>query len=301
MALFGKLVKYVVAKGMKLLPNFIGRTSAQAQADVVSEGFTLGNVTTTLSGEPIELANDGLVVEQIPAVTTPADYETPVDLTVRQFSFTPFGVFGFSPFSVFGFSPFNVFGFSPFNVFGFSPFRVFGFSPITYGSPTPYCIDEETPVLTKNGYMLAKDILVGDILITKTFEDMPILNHDELQKWFSNKDKTYKTLESKVIKIKESEVESTVIINEDKYKRFSTQEDVLVLRGDRLIFVISSELKSGDLIVKNPEESLNDGPLYQVRSIEIVKENRKVYDFVKEPFGLIVADSLLVYNAYPVD
>ena len=301
MALFGKLVKYVVAKGMKLLPNFIGRTSAQAQADVVSEGFTLGNVTTTLSGEPIELANDGLVVEQIPAVTTPADYETPVDLTVRQFSFTPFGVFGFSPFSVFGFSPFNVFGFSPFNVFGFSPFRVFGFSPITYGSPTPYCIDEETPVLTKNGYMLAKDILVGDILITKTFEDMPILNHDELQKWFSNKDKTYKTLESKVIKIKESEVESTVIINEDKYKRFSTQEDFLVLRGDRLIFVISSELKSGDLIVKNPEESLNDGPLYQVRSIEIVKENRKVYDFVKEPFGLIVADSLLVYNAYPVD
>ena len=293
MALFGKLVKYVVAKGMKLLPNFIGRTSAQAQADVVSEGFTLGNVTTTLSGEPIELANDGLVVEQIPAVTTPADYETPVDLTVRQFSFTPFGVFGFSPF--------NVFGFSPFNVFGFSPFRVFGFSPITYGSPTPYCIDEETPVLTKNGYMLAKDILVGDILITKTFEDMPILNHDELQKWISNKDKTYKTLESKVIKIKESEVESTVIINEDKYKRFSTQEDVLVLRGDRLIFVISSELKSGDLIVKNPEESLNDGPLYQVRSIEIVKENRKVYDFVKEPFGLIVADSLLVYNAYPVD
>ena len=27
MALFGKLVKYVVKKGMKLVPNFIGRTS----------------------------------------------------------------------------------------------------------------------------------------------------------------------------------------------------------------------------------------------------------------------------------
>jgi hypothetical protein len=46
---------------------------------------------------------------------------------------------------------------------------------------------------------------------------------------------------------------------------------------------------------------LIDGPLYQVRSIEIVKEDRKVYDFMREPFGLIVADSLLVYNAYPVD
>ena len=296
MALFGKLVKYVVAKGMKLLPNFIGRTSAQAQTDVVSEGFILGNVITSVSGEPAEFANDGLIVEQVPAVTTPADYETPVDLTVRQFTFTPFGVFGFSPFQVFGFSPFNVFGFSPFNVFGFSPFRVFGFSPTT-----PYCIDEETPVLTKDGYMLAKDISVGDILMTKTFGDMPILNHDALQEWSSDKDKTYNTVESKVTKINESEVEYTVIINDDKYKRFSTQEDVLVLRGDKLIFVISSELKSGDLIVKNPEESLNDGPLYQVRSIEIVKENRKVYDFVKEPFGLVVADSLLVYNAYPID
>ena len=296
MALFGKLVKYVVAKGMKLLPNFIGRTSAQAQEDVVSEGFILGNVITSVSGEPTEFANDGLIVEQVPAVTTPADYETPVDLTVRQFTFTPFGVFGFSPFQVFGFSPFNVFGFSPFNVFGFSPFRVFGFSPSTY-----FCIDEETPVLTKNGYMLARDISVGDILITKTFDDMPILNHNELQEWSSDKDKTYNTIESRVTKINESEVESTVIINGDKYKRFSIQEDVLVLREDKLIFVISSELKSGDLIVKNPEESLNDGPLYQVRSIEIVKENRKVYDFVKEPFGLMVADSLLVYNAYPID
>ena len=302
MALFGKLVKYVVAKGMKLLPNFIGRTSAQAQTDVVSEGFTLGNVTITLSGEPTELANDGLIVEQIPAVTTPADYETPVDLTVRQFSFTPFGVFGFSPFSVFGFSPFNVFGFSPFNVFGFSPFRVFGFSPTTYGgTPTPYCIDENTPVLTKEGYKLAKDIVVNDILMTKTFKDIPITNHDGLRLWSSENNKEYTTVESVVNNIKESKVSDTVLVNGDKYKRFSTQEDILVVRENKLMFVISSQLESGDLIVKNPEESLIDGPLYQVRSIEIVKEDRKVYDFMREPFGLIVADSLLVYNAYPVD
>jgi hypothetical protein len=297
MALFGKLVKYVVAKGMKLLPNFIGRTSAQAQTDVVSEGFTLGNVTITLSGEPTELANDGKVVGQTPAVTTPADYDAPVDLTVRQFSFTPFNVFGFSPFHVFGFSPIQ-----PFSVFGFSPFRVFGFSPISYGfTPSPYCIDEDTPVLTKEGYKLAKDIVVGDILITKTFKDIPITNHDGLRLWSSENNKEYTTVESVVNNIKESEVSDTVLINGDKYKRFSTQEDIFIVRENKLMFVISSQLKSGDLIVKNPEESLIDGPLYEVRYIEIVKENRKVYDFMREPFGLIVADSLLVYNAYPVD
>lgn len=296
MALFGKLVKYVVAKGMKLLPNFIGRTSAQAQADVVSEGFTLGNVTTTLSGEPTELANDGKVVEQIPAVTTPADYETPVDLTVRQFSFTPFGVFGFSPFQVFGFSPFNVFGFSPFNVFGFSPFRVFGFSPTYFG----LCIDQETPVLTKQGYVLAKDVVAGDILITKTFKDIPMTANDNLRTWSSENNKEYVTQESIVKIAQEGEESTTVLINGDKYKRFSTTEEFLVIRDNKLIFVISSELKNKDLIVKNADENVEDGLFYEVRSIQIIEEVRKVYQYKVEPFGLIVADSLLINNSYPI-
>jgi hypothetical protein len=303
-ALFGKLVKYVVKKGMKLVPNFIGRTSAQAQLDVVSEGFALGNVVTTVSGEPAELANDGLVVEQIPAVTTPADYEAPVDLTVRQFSFTPFGVFGFSPFNVFGFSPFNVFGFSPFNVFGFSPFRVFGFSPAPYTfnfTPATYCIDENTPVLTKEGYKLAKDIVVEDILITKTFEDLPITNHEGLRSWSSNLQKEYQVVESKVTKIKKTNVTETIVINDDQYKRFSTQEDVLIIRENNLMFCIASELQINDQIVKSPNETIGDQKTCIVYKIETIQEDRYVYDFMREPFGLIVADSLLVYNAYPVD
>jgi len=296
MALFGKLVKYVVAKGMKLLPNFIGRTSAQAQEDIITEGFTLGNVITSVSGEEAEAANDGKVVEQIPAVTTPADYETPVDLTVRQFTFTPFGVFGFSPFQVFGFSPFNVFGFSPFNVFGFSPFNVFGFSPTYFG----LCIDQETPVLTKQGYALAKDIVVGDILITKTFKDIPMTANDNLRTWSSENNKEYVTQESTVKIAQEGEVSTTVVINGDKYKRFSTTEEVLVVRDSKLIFVTSSELKSKDLIVKNADENVADGLFYEVRSIEVIEEVRKVYQYKVEPFGLIIADSLLINNSYPI-
>lgn len=297
--MFGKLVKYVVKKGMKLLPNFIGKTSAQAQTDVVSEGFVVGNVVTSVSGEPSELANDGLIVQQDPAVTTPADYETPVDLTVRQFSFTPFGVFGFSPFGVFGFSPFNVFGFSPFNVFGFSPFRVFGFSPTTSYTPSPYCIDQDTPVLTKNGYVLAKDIKIGDILITKVFEGMPLTNHDGLRNWSYELVENFKTIESEVKSIKITDVSETITINNDKFKRFSTQEDMLVIRDNKLVFVVSSELKSGDKIIKDIDESTT--PYCNVETIEIIKEERKVYDFTREPFGLVVADSLFVYGAYPVD
>jgi hypothetical protein len=301
MALFGKLVKYVVKKGMKLVPNFIGRTSAQAQEDLVAEGFTLGNVTTTVSGEPTELANDGLIVEQVPAVTTPADYEAPVDLTVRQFSFTPFGVFGFSPFNVFGFSPFNVFGFSPFNVFGFSPFRVFGFSPTVSYTPSPYCIDESTPVLTKEGYKLAKDIVVNDILMTKTFDGLPITNHEGLKSWSGIINKEYYSVESKITNIKKTNVSETIIINDDIYKRFSTQEDILIIREAKSMFCVASELKINDQIVKSPTELIGDQTACIVYKIETIKEDRNVYDFMREPFGLIVADSLLVYNAYPVN
>lgn len=295
--MFGKLVKYVVKKGMKLLPNFIGKTSAQAQAEVVSEGFIVGNVVTSVSGEPSELVNNGLVVEQVPAVTTPADLETPVDITVRQFTFTPFGVFGFSPFGVFGFSPFAVFGFSPFTVFGFSPFRVFGFSPTT--SYFGLCIDGQTPVLTNKGYVLAKDISTDDILLTRTFDELPITNHDGLRNWSSTINKDYKVIESKVTHIKKSEVSHTVIINKDNYKRFSTEEDILIVREDRLMFVIASQLRIKDKIIKDQDESVS--PYCIVDSIDIIEENREVYDFTREPFGLIVADSLFVYNAYPID
>jgi hypothetical protein len=315
--MFGKLVKYVVAKGMKILPNFIGRTSATAQSDVVSEGFIVGNVTESLSGDAGQQPYTGQVVDQNPSAATIANYETPVDLTIRTFSFAPFGVFGFSPFavfsfapfSVFSFTPFSVFSFTPFSVFSFTPFKVFGFSPFGFSpfkvfgfSPAvPVCIDQDTPVLTKNGYVLAKDIAVGDTLITKTFKDIPITNHDGLREWSSENNKEYTILESTVNSIKESEVSATVVINGDKYKRFSTQEDILVVRDGKLMFVISSELKNKDLVVKNADENIEDGLLYEVRSIEIIQEVRKVYDFTREPFGLIVADSLLVYNSYPVD
>ena len=307
--MFGKLVKYVVAKGMKLLPNFIGRTSAQAQTDVVSEGFILGNVITSVSGEEAEAANDGKVIEQTPAVTTPADYETPVDLTIRQFTFTPFGVFGFSPFQVFGFSPFTVFGFSPFSVFGFSPFRVFGFSPFrVFGfSPIggftvpPGCIDEETSVLTKQGYVLAKDIVVGDILITRTFKDIPMTGNDNyLRTWSSENNKEYVTQESIVKVVEENEQSTTVLINGDKNKRFSTTEEFLVVRDNKLVFVITSELKNKDLIVKNADENVEDELFYEVHSLEIIEEVRKIYMYIVEPFGLIVADSLLINNSYRV-
>lgn len=296
--MFGKLVKYVVAKGMKLLPNFIGRTGTQAQQDVIDEGFTLGNVVTSVSGDEAELVNDGLVVDQTPPVTTAADYETPVDLTIRQFTFTPFGVFGFSPFQVFGFSPFNVFGFSPFAVFGFSPFRVFGFSPFRVFGFSPICIDEDSLVLTTDGYKKAKEIKENDKFIISTFEELPLANINTIKLWKSNTLSNIKNIESKVTYTKSHEVENTTIYNDDVKNRISNTEEILILRNKEYLLMKTDDVIIGDQLIK-----VIDGKEIRevVTKVQSIKEKRVVYEFGREIFGLLDVNGVLVYHLYPID
>jgi hypothetical protein len=202
------------------------------------------------------------------------------------FSFVPFSVFGFSPFSVFGFSPFNVFGFSPFNVFGFSPFRVFGFSP------SFFCIDEDAPVLTKTGNKKAKDIKVGDTLITKTFDQLPVGHFAEVIMWMGMGGLTnYRDIESTVTEIVPSVVEETVIINNNPDMRFSTMEDILTVKHNVYKFIPSREIKPGDTLVTKDS-------LMVVENVETVNETRTVYMFSRDPLGLVIAGNLLCYSSY---
>ena len=202
------------------------------------------------------------------------------------FSFVPFGVFGFSPFSVFGFSPFNVFGFSPFRVFGFSPFRVFGFSP------TGYCVDEDAPVLTTTGNKKAKDIQLGDKLIVKAFEEMPVGDLYKIVLWKGQGNLTnYRELEADVTKITPTVVHETVMFNNNPDMRFSLLEDMFVIKNGRYYFISSRNIKPGDKIVTRDS-------LMVVETVEIVNETRTVYSFGRYPIGLVIAGGLVHYNDY---
>jgi hypothetical protein len=210
------------------------------------------------------------------------------------FSFVPFGVFGFSPFLVFGFSPFNVFGFSPFNVFGFSPFRVFGFSPFrVFGfSPSPYCVDEDAPVLTTTGTKKAKEIQLGDKLIVKAFEEMPVGDLYKIVLWKGQGNLTnYRELEADVTKITPTVVHETVMFNNNPDMRFSLLEDMFVIKNGRYYFISSRNIKPGDKIVTRDS-------LMVVETVEIVNETRTVYSFGRYPIGLVIAGGLVHYNDY---
>jgi hypothetical protein len=210
------------------------------------------------------------------------------------FSFVPFGVFGFSPFTVFGFSPFNVFGFSPFNVFGFSPFRVFGFSPFrVFGfSPTTYCVDEDAPVLTTTGNKKAKDIQLGDKLIVKAFEEMPVGDLYKIVLWKKRGNLTnYRELEADVTKITPTIVHETVMFNNNPDMRFSLLEDMFVIKNGLYGFVSSRDIQPGDKIITRDS-------LMVVETVEIINETRTVYSFGRYPVGLVIAGGLVHYNDY---
>jgi hypothetical protein len=160
--MLGFIGRWAASKGMKLLPSWIGIDKTTAQTDIVTQGFKVGSVTQSDSDVSTEQTNHNKVISQTPIAATPQDYETPVNVTWRNFAFTPFSVFSFSPFSVFGFSPFAVFGFSPFSVFGFSPFAVFGFSPFAVFGFSPFSVFSFAPSSTIwNRHCTASDRAAG--------------------------------------------------------------------------------------------------------------------------------------------
>jgi len=125
---------------------------------------------------------------------------------ITSFSFTPFS------FTPFGFTPFN---FVP--SFGFAPF---GFAPAYNFAAYNKSLGPDTLVLTTNGLTPAKNIVVGDTLVSVT---LPGLDNDTLatsiQSWnvpvegFSLSELTTTT----VVNVQESRAEISVLINAELY------------------------------------------------------------------------------------
>lgn len=109
------------SKGMKTVSDLVGLDKTVAEAQIVSDGFVVGNETVFNATDPAELANHNKVRSQDPVSGTLFTYELPINIEYTMFSFVPFSVFSFVP------EPFTVFQFS-FTVFGFTPeFTVFSF------------------------------------------------------------------------------------------------------------------------------------------------------------------------------
>ena len=202
--------------------------------------------------------------------------------------------FSFAPFSVFGFSPFGVFGFSPFGVFGFSPFSVFGFSPLSAA-----CVDQDT-LITVVGpndtveYKRAQEINMGDEVWAYTFDELideSIMSSSEVTYSQITNPTIVKTI---VMNVYPSVKPSTMYFNGDISTRMSLYQGVLIKRNDTYSFLISSLIEVGDLFIKRNE----DGSFTEteITQIDILEEERTVYQFNNEPTDTFIAGNIVVHN-----
>ena len=117
-------------KGMKVLTSFLGVDKTVAQTQIVSEGFTVGTVTQSDSTDAAELSNHNKVISQLPIASSLLDYESLVNITWRNFSFTP-APYSFTP----GGYSFTPFAFTPYSFTPYS-FTPYSFTPYSF-TPAP--------------------------------------------------------------------------------------------------------------------------------------------------------------------
>ena len=125
---------------------------------------------------------------------------------------------------------------------------------------------------------------------------MPIGDASAVSSWTAT-DLIYGTEHtSKVTDIKTHEVDQVIQINDDSNSRFSLEEDVLIIKNGLYKFVLAKDLEIGDKAISIIDSVLS---FIEITKIEIINEHLTVYDFLRSPNGLLIANGFLVYNAYP--
>ena len=129
------------------------------------------------------------------------------------------------------------------------------------------------------------------------FDAIPLASGPEdLSGWSADGLVNSRLIESKITEITVTPQAKTYIINNNQ--RFSVTEDLLIVRDEKYLLVSISEINKNDKLVTYDQDG--DASLVNIFSKELIEEETVVYDYIRSPHGLIVADGILAYNAYPV-
>jgi hypothetical protein len=193
------------------------------------------------------------------------------------FPFFPF----FPPYFPPGFGPFFPPGFGPF----FPPFFPPGFGP---WFKSKFCIEEDSEVLTSNGYILAKDVKVGDVLLTI---DPSELNNGDMTSDIVLRDKV--TLSETTV-VKHELSQKDLIKFNGSETLFSEGQPIFVKEGDLIKYKETGQVQVGDILVT-----------LRVESCEIIFETvdtieklpaKDVYDIRCEPSQWFIAGNYIVIS-----
>ncbi len=199
--------------------------------------------------------------------------------------FPPF--FPFFPF----FPPFFPPGFGPFFPPGFGPFFPPGFGPyFPYFKGGKGCIEEDSQVLTSSGYALAKDLRVGDTLLTI---DPTEINVSDLALGSGINIREKVVLAETTIVKHEVSQKNLVRFNESE-TLFSENQPIFVKDGDLIKHKETGHVQVGDILVTLRIESC-EIIFETVETIEKLPA-KDVYDIRCEPSQWFIAGNYIVIS-----
>ena len=104
--------------------------------------------------------------------------------------------------------------------------------------------------------------------------------------------------ESNVFYIEKREYEYVVRINNDEKYDLSQNEQIMIKRNHKYTMPQTIDIEIGDEMVVYIDGKIEH---ILIESIETLPKKTDVYLIYREPWGLLVAESMLAYNGCPIE
>jgi hypothetical protein len=206
--------------------------------------------------------------------------------SVTTFSFTPFSFVPYS-FTPYSFTPYS------FTPYSFTP--TYAFTPYSF-LPATKSLGPETLVLTSQGLTAAKDIQVGDTLVTVSLPGIEnSFNFQDMQSWtcspesFAVSERTTTT----VTHVRTTTVTVSVLINGELF----SGTHYMLSKRDGVVKMIATQ----DLLVSDELWSTENNSWTAINQLIIKDLSHEVVSINCEPYDMFFTDKFLVYDGYQVD
>jgi len=209
----------------------------------------------------------------------------------------------FPPFFPF-FPPF--FPFFPFFPPYFPPFfPFFPFFPPSFGPYFTRCVDGDTMILTSEGPKQARDIKIGDVLLTVNAEALTAESNAAPLQINVEDLKISSLVHTTVTNVIASDKVDRVYFNNDSNTQFTETHPIFVKRNNEYRVVEAGTVQEGDILININLEALGENVVMsQVISEVLVSQVNKntlnvakdVYTFSCDPYNWYFAGTILTHN-----
>ena len=141
----------------------------------------------------------------------------------------------------------------------------------------------------------ARLIEVGDEIWSATFDELVDEKALDPYTWISNSLTDVHLSKTKITAVIPSMKDVTMYINGDMTKRFSMEQTVLTRKQGQYFFGTTGTLEIGDTLIER--KSSGDFVEILVKEINVVDEQRTVYEFDADPVDILIAGGLVVHNS----